>query len=139
MLENRLELIGGSRKIKKAIAAGAVVFIDFIETFSQRVVTGFVFELALMVSDRLRKVFPDFIPHGLSRKIARGFFEIAPEFVVSFWSAGEADNLDGWWEVAIGGEVIQCGNKLAMGEIARCRSEEHTSELQSPIDISYAV
>jgi len=96
-----------------------VVFIDFIETFSQRFVTGFVFELALMVKDRLRKVFPDFIAHGLSRKIARGFFEFAPEFVVIFWSAGEADNLDGWREIAIGGEVIQCGNKFAMSEIAR--------------------
>src|SRR5438445_1805929 len=59
------------------------------------------------------------ISHGLSRKIARGFFEFAPEFVVIFWSAGEADNLDGWREIAIGGEVIQCGNKFAMSEIAR--------------------
>src|SRR5205814_3022849 len=74
MLENRLELIGRRRKIKKAVAAGAVVFIDFIKTFSQRFVTGFVFELALMVKDRLRKVFPDFIAHALSRKITRGFF-----------------------------------------------------------------
>src|SRR5207237_2970872 len=90
----------------------------FIETFSQRFVTGFVFELALMVKDRLRKVFPDFIAHGLSRKIARGFFEFAPEFVVIFWSAREADNLDGWREIAIGGEVIKCEHKFAISEIA---------------------
>src|SRR5438105_13877705 len=130
MLENRLELIGRSRKIKKAIAAGAVVFIDFIETFSQRFVTGFVFELALMVKDRLRKVFPDVIAHGLSRKIARGFFEFAPEFVVIFWSAGEADNLDGWWEIAIGGEDIQCGNKVRVGEIAGVSQQRICAWLQ---------
>src|SRR2546429_7552530 len=114
MLENRLELIGRRRKIKKAVAAGAVVFINFIKTFSQRFVTGFVFELALMVKDRLRKVFPDFIAHGLSRKIARGFFEIAPEFVVSFWPASEADNLDGWRGIAIGGAGKKSGEQFCV-------------------------
>src|SRR5438477_12964495 len=106
MLENRLELIGSSGKIKKAVATGAVVFVDFIEAFGQRLVARFVFELALMVKNRLRKVFPDFIAHGLSRKIARGLFEIAPELVVSFWPAGEADDLHSWRKVAIGREVI---------------------------------
>jgi hypothetical protein len=83
-----------------------MVLIDFIESFGQGFVTSFVSELALVIKDRLRKVFPDFIPHALSRKLARGFFEIAPEFVVSFWPAGETDNLHSWWKVAIGREIV---------------------------------
>jgi len=101
-----------------------MIFVDFIEPLGQRFVTSFVLELALVIKDRFRKVFPDFIAHGLPRKLARGFFEIAPEFVVSFWPAGETDNLHGGWQVAIGGEVIQCRDKFAMGEIAG-RSEDH--------------
>ena len=66
MLENRLKLIGSSCKIKEAIATGAVVFIDFIEAFSQRFVTSFVLELALVVKDRFRKIFPNFIAQRLS-------------------------------------------------------------------------
>src|SRR4030095_8532373 len=95
MLENRLKLIGRGGKIKEAVAAGAVVFIDFVKPVGQRCVTSLVLELALVVKDRFRKIFPDFIAHWLSRKIARGFFEIAPEFVVSFWPAGKADNRHG--------------------------------------------
>lgn len=35
VLENRLELIGSGGEIKKPVAAGAVVLIDFIEAFGQ--------------------------------------------------------------------------------------------------------
>src|SRR6185295_11399363 len=66
ILENWLKLIGSSGKIKEAIAAGAVVFIDFIKAFSQRLVTSFVLELALMIKDRFRKIFPNFIAQRLS-------------------------------------------------------------------------
>ena len=83
--------------------------IDFFDTFGKRFVTRFVFELTLVIKDRLRKVFPDFIAHGLSRKLTRGFFEIASEFIVSFWPAGEPDDHRGRRQVAVGGEIIQCG------------------------------
>src|SRR5215475_2582741 len=99
MLENRLKLIGRSSKIKEAVAAGAVVLIDFIEAFGQRVVTGFVSELALVIKDRLRKVLPDFIADALPGKLARGLFEIVPEFIVCFWPASETDNHHGWRQV----------------------------------------
>src|SRR4029450_1242383 len=101
-----------------------MVLIDFIESFGQGFVTSFVSELALVIKDRLRKVFPNFITHTLSRELARGFFEIAPEFLVSFWPAGETDNLHSWWKVAIGREVIQCRHEFAMSEVPR-GAEDH--------------
>src|SRR6266480_2552174 len=106
MLENRLELIGSSGKIKEAVAAGTMVFVDFIEAFSQCLVTRFVFELALMIKNRLRKVFPDFIAYRLSRKVARGLLKIAPEFFIAFFAASKADDFHSWRQVAIGREVI---------------------------------
>src|SRR4029077_3141428 len=113
-----------SRKIKKPVAAGAVVLIDFLEALGQRLVTRFVPELALVIKDRLRKVLPDFVAHCLSRKLARRFFKIAPEFVVGFWPASEADNRHGRRKLAIGGQIVQCGDKFAMGEVARS-AEDH--------------
>ena len=101
-----------------------MILVDLVETFNQGFVTRFVFELALVIKDRLRKVLPDFIAYALSRKLARSFFEIASEFVVCFWPASETDDLHGWGEFAVGGQVIQCGDEFAMGEIP-CGAEDH--------------
>ena len=65
MLQNRFELIGSSSEIKKAVAARAAFLVDLVETFGQRFVAGLVAEFALVIEDRLRKRFPDFVAHGL--------------------------------------------------------------------------
>src|SRR5439155_8182054 len=82
VLENWFELVRACCKIKKAIAARAVSFIDFIEAFCQRLVAAFVAELALVKKKRLRKCLPNFVAHRLAGKLARRFFEIAPEFLI---------------------------------------------------------
>src|SRR5437870_10671909 len=64
VLENRFELIRSGRKIKKAIAAGAMVFVDFIQAFGQSFVTRFVFKLTPMIKNRLRKCLPDFVANS---------------------------------------------------------------------------
>ena len=88
---------------------------SFVEPFGQRFVTSLVFELALMIKNRLRKAFPDFVAHGLSRKLACGFFEILPEFVISFRTTGETDDDHGRRQVAVGREVSKRGEEFAMG------------------------
>ena len=69
MLEDRFELIWSSCKIEKAIAAGAVVFIDFIQAFGQALVTRLVVELALVVNNRLSERLPNFVTDRLPRKL----------------------------------------------------------------------
>ena len=78
MRENWFELVRAGCEIEKSVAPGPVVLVDFVEAFGQRFVARFIAELALVIKDRLREVFPDFIAHSLSRKFARSFFEIAP-------------------------------------------------------------
>jgi hypothetical protein len=95
-----------------------VVFVDFIEAFRQPLVTRFVAELALVIKDRLCRRLPDFIAHSLARKLAGGFFEITPEFLITFFTACESDNGHGGRQVAIGREVIQRRDEFAMREIA---------------------
>ena len=126
MLQNRLELVGSRCKIKKPVAARAAFLVDFVETFGQLFVTGLVCELALMIEDRLRKHFPYFIAHRLARKFARGFFELAPELVVTFLSSREPDDRHRGWQVAIGSKVVKRWDEFALGEIAG-RAENHNT------------
>ena len=126
VLENRFELVWSGRKIEKAIATRAVVFVDFIEAFGQPLVTRFIAELALVIKDRLRERLPDFIAHSLAGKFTRGFFEIAAEFLVTFLAARETENRYSGRQVAIGRDVIERRDKLAMGEIA-CSAEDHNA------------
>jgi len=124
VLEDRFELIWSSCKIEKAIAAGAVVFIDFIQAFGQAFVTGLVVELALMINNRLSKRLPNFVTDRLPGKLARSLFKILPEFVITFVATSESDNRDTGGQLTVGREIIQRGDEFAMGEIAR-GAEDH--------------
>ena len=79
-----------------------------------------------MIEDRLRKHFPDFIAHRLARKFARGFFELAPELVVTLLSSREPDDCHGGRQIAIGSKVVKRWDEFALGEIAR-RAENHNT------------
>ena len=115
MLENRFELIWSGCKIKKAIAASAVRFVDFVEAFGQALVTGLVAEFALVIKNRLRKRVPDLV---------------APEVVVDFLPAREADNCHGGRQVAVGREVIQRRHEFAVREITRGAEDHNRARLR---------
>ena len=129
MFQNRFELIRSSREIKKPVAAGAAFLVDLVETFRQRFVTGLVFELALVIEDRLGKGFPDFIAHSLARKFPSRFFEFSPKFVVTFLPSRKPDDCDGGRQIAISGEVVECRNKFALGEIAGRAEDDNCARL----------
>ena len=124
MLQNRFELVWRGCKIKKAIPAGTVDFVDLIKAFSQPLVTSLVVELALVIKNRLSKRPPNFVAHSLAGKLARSFFKIAPEFVITFLAASESDNRHRGRQLAIGRQVVQRGDELAVREIA-CGAEDH--------------
>src|SRR6266496_3617663 len=64
------------------------------------------------------------LPLHVSFKLAGGFFEIAPEFLVTFFTARESDNGHSGRQVAIGREVVERRDEFSMGEIARS-AEDH--------------
>ena len=130
VLENWFELVRACRKIKKAIAARAVSFIDFIEAFDQLLVTGLVAKLALVIKNRLPKRLPNFVAHRLARKLARRFFEIAAEFLVTFFSTREPDNRHRRRQLPIGRNVIKRRDEFAMGEIARGTEDHNAARLR---------
>jgi hypothetical protein len=103
---------------------------DFIEAFCKRLVTAFVAELALVIKNRLRKRLPNFVAHSLAGKLARGFFEIVPEFVVTFFAARESDNSHRRRQIAIGRKVIKRGDEFAPGEIARSAENHNRARLR---------
>ena len=106
VLENRFELVRTGRQVKKAVAARAVALVDLLETFGQLLVTSFIAKLTPVIKNRLRKRVPDFVAHRLTRKLARGFFEVAPEFVVTFVASSESYDDYAGWQFAVGRQVI---------------------------------
>ena len=44
--------------------------------------------------------------------------EFGAEDFVSFFAASEADDGEGVWEIAIGGDIVESGDEFAEGEIA---------------------
>jgi hypothetical protein len=130
VLEDRFKLIWSDGKIKKAIAAGAVVFVDLIKAFGQAFVTRLVVEVALVVKNRLSKRLPNLVAHGLARKFACRFFKIAPEFVITFLAPSESDNFYRRRQVTIGCKVVQSGHEFAVGEIARSAEDHNGTRLR---------
>ena len=106
VLENRFELVRTGRQIKETVAARAMAFVELLETFGQPLVTSFITKLAPVIKNRLRKRVPDFVAHRLTRKLARGFFDIAPEFVVTFVASSESYDDYARWQFAVGRQVI---------------------------------
>jgi hypothetical protein len=77
----------------------------------------------------LRKRVPDFVAHRLTRKLACGFFEVPPEFIVTFVAPRKTDDNDIGWEFSVGSEVVQRRHKLAMSEITRGAENNHIAWL----------
>src|SRR5437762_12854093 len=88
VLENRFELVRTGRQVKETVAASAMAFVEFLETFGQPLITSFITKLALVIKNRLRKRVPDFVAHRLTRKLARSFFDVASESVITFVAPG---------------------------------------------------
>ena len=77
-----------------------------VKTFGQLLVTSFITKLAPVIKNRLSKRVPDFVAHRLTRKFACGFFDLAPELVVTFVAPGESYDDDARWKFAVGRKVI---------------------------------
>ena len=118
MLQNRFELVGTSRQVKQAIPPSAVVFVDLAEAFAQPLVTSLVAELALMIKQRLRKCFPDFVAHRLARKFPHGFLHLFPKIVIALRPARETDDHRRGRQFAIIGKVVERRNQFPMRQIA---------------------
>ena len=101
-----------------------MALVELLETFGQLLVTCFITKLAPVIKNRLRKRVPDFVAHRLTRKLACGFFEVTPEFVVTFVAPSESDDDHARWQFAVGRQVIQRRDKFAMCEITRS-TEDH--------------
>src|SRR5947208_9027526 len=59
------------------------------------------------------------VAHGLARKFARGFFKIAPEFVITFLAANKSNNCYRRRQLTIGCKVIQSVDEFVVRDIAR--------------------
>ncbi len=125
ILQNSLELVRAGRKIKKTVAARAMAFVELFETFRLLLVSSFITKLAPVIEDRLRKRFPDFVAHGLTRKFPRGFLNIACRNSSSLLSRrANADDDHARWQFAVGRKIIKRRDKFPMCEIARS-AEDH--------------
>ena len=118
MFENRFELVRRDGEIKKPVAACAALFVDLVQFGGKSFVAGLVAKIALMIKNRLRERFPDFVTNALSGKFSCRFLHLLPELVITLFASREADNCDGGRQLAIGGKIVKRWHQLAMSEIA---------------------
>src|SRR5204863_7850358 len=129
VLENRFELIRAGRQVKETVAARAMALVELLEAFGQLLITSFITKLAPVIKDRLRKRVPDLLAHRLTRKLACGFFEVTPEFVVTFVAPSESYDDHTRWQFAVGRQVIQRRDEFAMREITRSTEDNDAAWL----------
>ncbi len=67
---------------------------------------------------------PEFLLHGLAGEFLRRLLHFLAEHVVGLVAPGEADDDHARRQVAVGGEVVEGGDELAVGEVAG-RAEDH--------------
>jgi hypothetical protein len=94
-----------------------MALVDFVEAFGELLITSFISKLAAVIKNGLRKRVPDFVAHRLTRKLARGFFKVASEFIVTLVASRESHDDYTGWQLAVGRQVIQRRHKFAMSEI----------------------
>jgi hypothetical protein len=83
-----------------------MALVELLETFGQPLITSFITKLAPVIKNRLRRRVPDFVADRLTRKLARRFFEVTAEFVVTFVPPSESYDDCARWQFAIGRQVI---------------------------------
>ncbi len=129
MFQDRFELVRSDGEIKKTIAACPALGVDRFQTLGQGLVTGFVAEFALVIKNRLRERFPDFVTHTLTRELARSCFELLAKFGIGFGTAGKAHHRDGGRQLAIGREIVERRHKFAMGQVAGRAEDDDAARL----------
>src|SRR5262245_1183275 len=101
-----------------------MALVELLEAFGQPLITSFITKLALVIKNRLRKCVPDFVAHRLTRKLARSFFEVAPESIITFVAPSESYDDYARRQFPVSRQVIQRWDKFAICEITRS-TEDH--------------
>ena len=124
VFQDRFELIRRGREIKKTIAACPPLLVDLVQTLRQTFVAGLVFKFALVIKNGLRESFPDFVAHRLPGEFSCRVLELASKFVIAFFATRKANDRDRGRQLAVGREIVESGDELAMSEVAG-RAENH--------------
>ena len=83
-----------------------------------------------MIKDALGETFPELVLHGLPRKFRRGFFELGAELRVGFIPPREADDCERGGQIAVGGDVVERRDELAMGQVAGGAEDDDGARLR---------
>ena len=122
--DDGLELLRPRREVEHAPSAEVVVLVELFDAFGEGLVALVVVELAAMIIKVLREVVPEFLLHGLAGKLLRRLLHFLAENVIALVAPREADDHHARGQVAVGGEVVERGHQLAVGEVAG-RAEDH--------------
>ena len=125
--DDRLELLRPRRKVEHPPAAEVVFPVEFLDARGERVIAGVVVEGAAVIVEVLRKMVPEFLLDGLTRKLLGRLLHFLAEHVVALVAPGEADDGHVRGQIAVGGEIVERGHELAMGQIAgRAEDDQRT-------------
>ena len=83
-----------------------------------------------MIIDRLAEGIPQFVAHGLARELADGGFHFRAKDLVGLLAARETDDGRARRKVAVGGKIVERGEKLAHRQIAGGAEDDDAARLR---------
>ena len=130
VLQDALELARRDGEIKEAVAAGAALGVELGEALGQPLVAVGVAEFAAVVEEALGEAGPDFVVNPGAGEFADGLFQLGAEAGVGLFAPGETDDGKRGGQVAIGGDIVERGDELAVGQIAGGAENDDTARLR---------
>ena len=118
------EVFGGDGEVEEAISAGTG-FVEGIEETGEAFVACGVFKFGAVVEDVLLEAGPELVVVAGARDLAVHGFEFLAEAFVGFFAAGEADDLEGGREFAVGGDVVEGRDEFTACEVAAGSEDDY--------------
>src|SRR5579871_2842445 len=121
-------VFGRGCQIEEVVAVNAPLVVEAVQELAQRLISGQIVELRLVIEQALRKGLPDGGVHGtITRKLIDRIFDILAPLLVGKGAARHCDYRESRGKRILQRQVIQRWQELALRQVAsraKDRSEE---------------
>ena len=131
LLHDLVKELRSRREVKETIGSRAPFFVELIEFGFEAFVAFRVLKLASVIVNGLSEATPEFVAVALAGVLLVGRFQFGPEHVIRFVPASKSDHLELRRQVATGRDIVERGDQLSVGQIARGSENDKRARLRT--------
>src|ERR1019366_5219163 len=117
-LDDVAEEVGRGGEVKKIVAVGVVILVDFGKRFLQLVIGSGIVEISTHVTYAADEPFPQIGIDGASGELFEVVCDLLPRIVIAHGAAANADYGKLARQQLLAGKVIESGNQLPARQVA---------------------